>query len=257
MSTPRRSLFLQAFRMPAVVLALAGFALVLYEAMRGVGYPGWVYPAAIAVMLVVLGAEWLLRGSAVPGRQGGGSAGRTTGGRPAAVGRMDVQLIVVFALLAWFAMRNVLDGYESSGRLGPQDAPDLLVAGGALSAFLTAVSLAVSRVLRAEGAQRHARGQGAQAEYEGQAAAIRAEAEGRAAQVTAEYEGRAALMRAEAERLRAEAEYLRAEKGLEPLPGPGPDPAGPPAVEPGPGPHGSPGAGPPAPPREPGDDGTP
>ncbi len=248
-------MFQQAFRTPAVVFALAGFSLILYEAIRGVSYPRWVYPAAIAIMLVVLGTEWLLHDSARSGRQGGGTEERTTSERPAAVGRMTVQL-VLFALLAWYGMRNVLDAYETSGRLGPQDAPDILVAGGALSAFLTAVSLAVSRVLRAEGAQRHARGQGAQAEHEGRAAAIRAESEGKAAQITAEYEGRAAVMRAEADRRRAEAEYLRAEKGLDPLPGPGPDPAGPAAIGPAPGPGGAPGAAPPAPAREPGEDGT-
>lgn len=240
-----------------MVIALAGLALILYEAIRGASYPRWVYPAAIAVTLVVLGAEWILRDSARPERQAGETAERTTGAHTSSVDRTAVQLTVLLGLLAWYATRNLLDAYAAGGRLGPQDAPDLLVASGALSAFLTAVSLAASRVLRADGAQRHARGQGTQAEHEGHAAAIRAEAEGKAAQITAEYEGRAAVIRAEADRRRAEAEYLRAEKGLDPLPGPAPDPAGPAALGPAPGPEGAPGARPVASPREPGEDGTP
>lgn len=178
-----------------------------------------------------------------------------------AVGRVHVQLLILAGLVAWYGLRSVLDTHQTDGRLGPQDAPELLVAGGALSAFLTAVSLAVSRILRAEGAQRHARGQGAQAEHEGRAAAILAESQGRAAQITAEYDGRAAVIRAEADRRRADAEYLRAEKGLDPLPGPGPDPSGPAALGPGPDPGGTPGSGrspgtaPPEPPPRSGQDG--
>ncbi|MGR4878271.1 hypothetical protein ACIPUC_02385 [Streptomyces sp. LARHCF249] len=254
MSEPKQSTLLQAFRTGAAFLAFAGFVLILYELVRGVSYPGWVYPAAIATMLGILGAAWLFRVAVRPGRRDRGVAERAaTGGPASALDRTIVQLVALSALLAWYGIRNVLGIYETSGRLGPQDAPDLLVAGGALSAFLTAVSLAVSRVLRADGAQRRARGQGAQAEHEGRAAAIRAELEGRAAQARAEYEGRAAVIMAEAVRRRAEAEYLRAEKGIEPLPGQGPDPSGPPAIGPAPGPNGAPpGSAPPTLPPGPG-----
>lgn len=240
-----------------MIFALAGFALILFEAARGVSYPRWVYPAAITVMLAVLGAAWLFRESVKSGLRDRGTAERTTGQRPPALSWTIVQLLVFSALLSWYGMRNVLGIYEISGRLAPQDAPDILVAGGALSAFLTAISLAVSRVLRADGAQRHASGQGAQAEHEGRAQEIRAEYEGRAAQTKAEYEGQAAVTKAEYEgqaavaradaaRRRAEAEYLRAEKGIDPLPVQGPDSSGPPAIGPAPGPNGAPGSAPPA-----------
>ncbi|MFG2985714.1 hypothetical protein ACGFYQ_31405 [Streptomyces sp. NPDC048258] len=222
-----------------MIFALAGIILILYEAVRGVSYPSWVYPAAITVMLGALGAAWLFRDSVTSGPQDRGTTERTTGQRPSALSWTNVQLIVFSALLSWYGMRNVLGIYKTSGHLGPQDAPDILVAGGALSAFLTAISLAVSRVLRADGAQRHARGQGAQAEHEGRAAEIRAEFEGRAAETKAEFEGRALVIMAEAVRRRADAEYLRAEKGIEPLPVQDPDSSGLPAIGPAPGPNGA------------------
>ncbi|WP_434587430.1 hypothetical protein [Streptomyces sp. A5-4] len=250
-----------------MISALAGFVLIIYEAVRGTDYPRWVYPVAVTLMLGLLWAAWPSRESAESGRRNRGTAEQATDRRPPVLSRTNVQVIIVSVVLSWFATRNALTVYEASGHLGPQDAPDILLAGAALSALLTAISLAVSRVLRADGAQRRAWGEGAQAEQEGRAAEIRAEFEGRAAQVKAEHEGRAAeakaehegraaVIMAEAAHRRADAEYLRAEKGIDPLPVQGSEFSVPPAIGPAPGANGVSGA--PTPDLPPGSaDGTP
>ncbi|MFE6178226.1 hypothetical protein [Streptomyces sp. NPDC056464] len=162
---------------------------------------------------------------------------------------------------AWYALRNVLDTYQTRGSVGPTDAGDIIVALGGGSAIATGVAVFVVRLMRGYGTMRkesgagaESRGKGAESRGKGDAELIRANAEadkiraeGEAIVIKANAEADAIRSRARAEERRADADYLRAERGVE-LP---PSPDAPPAIGPAPNANGSPGI--PSLPAPPGD----
>jgi hypothetical protein len=106
-----------------------------------------------------------------------------------AVDPLRLAVLVIVVWLTERSLRNILQTYSTTGHLGPGHANDIIVAMSGTAALITAVGLAVARILGTEGGRRRNSA-----------------------------EGEAAVILAKAELRRADAEYLRAKKGLPPLP---------------------------------------
>ncbi|GHC65703.1 hypothetical protein GCM10010309_29130 [Streptomyces violaceochromogenes] len=89
------------------------------------------------------------------------TTGEASLARSRAAGNLLALWFAVAVVIAWYGLRNVLDSYQANGALTPTDAPDVLVALSGASAVVTAISLAVARLMRAGGEeQRHGGGCG-------------------------------------------------------------------------------------------------
>jgi TRAP-type C4-dicarboxylate transport system permease small subunit len=154
-------------------------------ALAGDGLRHRLAPIALALATVVVFVGlWMLGWSALDRRThrlvNESRAQRTTVYRSLRPGGQLLVLgcFVFVVWLTWYALKNVLDTYATRGSLGPSEAPDILVALSGASAIVTAISLAVSRILRTVGVKNKESGAGAESEANGRAAEITAKAEG-------------------------------------------------------------------------------